>query len=75
MRYAVRRLRRKVPWAKIMLAVWMSGEQADAGLDSVKADAIVVSLREAVRVCIDEASVKNAIAGVESSTAVALNSA
>lgn len=75
MRYAVRRLRRKVPRAKIVLAVWMSGEQSDAALDSAKADAIVVSLREAVRLCIDEASVKNAIAGVESPTAVALNSA
>jgi len=75
MRYAVRRLRRKVPGAKIMLAVWMSGEQADAALDSVKADAIVVSLREAVRVCINEASVKTPTAGVESPTAVALNSA
>ena len=75
MRYAVRRLRRKVPGAKIMLAVWMSGEQADAALDSVKADAIVVSLREAVRVCINEASVKTATAGVESPTAVAPNSA
>jgi len=75
MRYAVRRLRRKLPGAKIMLAVWMSGEQADAALDSVRADVIVVSLREAIRVCINEASVKTAISGIESPTPVALNSA
>jgi predicted PurR-regulated permease PerM len=56
MRYAVRRLRRKVPKAKIMLAAWGGGDQADAALDAAKADAIAVSLREAVRICIDEAS-------------------
>jgi predicted PurR-regulated permease PerM len=59
MRYAVRRLRRKVPRAKIMLAVWKGGDQAEAALDSAKTDVIVVSLREAVRICIDEASVNN----------------
>jgi hypothetical protein len=59
MRYAVRRLRRKVPRAKIMLAVWRGGDQADADLASAKADVIVVSLREAVRICIDEASVSD----------------
>jgi hypothetical protein len=75
MRYAVRRLRRKVPRAKIVLAVWMSNEKPDAALDSAKADAIVVSLREAVRRCIDEASGKNVIKGIESPIRVALNSA
>jgi predicted PurR-regulated permease PerM len=75
MRYAVRRLRRKVPRAKIVLAVWMSGEKPDAALASTKADAIVVSLREAVRLCIDEASAKNVIEGIESPIRVALNSA
>jgi predicted PurR-regulated permease PerM len=59
MRYAVRRLRRKVPRAKIMLAVWRGSDQADAALDSAKADVIAGSLREAVRICIDEASAKD----------------
>jgi predicted PurR-regulated permease PerM len=74
MRYAVRRLRRKVPRAKIVLAVW-SDEKPDVALDSAKADAIVVSLREAVRLCIDEASAKNVIEGIELPIPVALNSA
>jgi predicted PurR-regulated permease PerM len=60
MRYAVRRLRRKVPHAKILLALWMSDEPADSLLNSAKADAMAVSLREAVGVCIAEATDKNA---------------
>jgi hypothetical protein len=74
MRYAVRRLRRKLPRAKIVLAAWMRGDQPDAALDSAKADAVVVSLRDAVRLCIDEASVTS-ISGIESPIPVALNSA
>jgi hypothetical protein len=74
MRYAVRRLRRKVPRAKIVLAVW-SDEKPDVALDSAKADAIVVSLREAVCLCIDEASAKHVIEDIESPIRVALNSA
>ena len=74
MRYAVRRLRRKLPRAKIVLAAWMRGDQPDAALDSAKADAVVVSLRDAVRLCIDEASVAS-ISGIESPIPVALNSA
>jgi hypothetical protein len=53
----------------------MSGEKPDAALASTKADAIVVSLREAVRLCIDEASAKNVIEGIESPIRVALSSA
>jgi predicted PurR-regulated permease PerM len=75
MRYAVRRLRRKMPKAKIVLAVWTSGDQADAAFDSAKADVVVVSLREAVRICIDEASVNNAVTSDESPASVAQNSA
>ena len=75
MRYAVRRLRRKVPRAKILLAVWMSEEPADAVLHSVKADAIVVSLRQAVGVCIAEASANNAILSEESAASMEVNSA
>jgi hypothetical protein len=76
MRYAVRRLRRKVPRAKIMLAVWGGGDQADAALDAAKADVIAVSLREAVRICIDEASAKDITPGKElPSVSIKLNSA
>jgi predicted PurR-regulated permease PerM len=75
MRYTIRRLRRKLPRAKIVLAAWMRGDQPDAALDSAKADAVVVSLRDAVRLCIDEASVKTSISGIESPIPVALNTA
>jgi predicted PurR-regulated permease PerM len=78
MRYAVRRLRRKVPRAKIMLAVWRGRDQdqMDAALDSAKADVIVVSLREAVRICIDEANANNtALSGELPSVSPKLNSA
>lgn len=58
MRYAVRRLRRKLPKARIMLGCWLSGEDA-AGLDAIrdgaKADFVASSLREATRLCIDAA--------------------
>ena len=75
MRYTIPRLRRKLPRAKIVLAAWMRGDQPDAALDSAKADAVVVSLRDAVRLCIDEASVKTSISGIESPIPVALNTA
>jgi predicted PurR-regulated permease PerM len=71
-RYAVRRLRRKVPRAKIVLAVWMSVDQTDALLDSTKADFVVVSLRDAVRICIDEASASSSATTEELPTSVAL---
>jgi predicted PurR-regulated permease PerM len=76
MRYAVRRLRRKVPRAKIMLAVWGGGDQADAALDAAKADVIAVSLRKAVRICIDEARAKDITPSKElPSVSAKLNSA
>jgi hypothetical protein len=75
MRYTIRRLRRKLPRAKIVLAAWMRSDQPDAALDSAKADAVVVSLRDAVRLCIDEASAKTVIEDIESPIRVALNPA
>lgn len=58
MRYAVRRLRRKLPKAQIMLGCWLNGEDAahlDALRDNAKADCVASSLREATRLCIDAA--------------------
>ena len=55
-RYAVRRLRRKMPRARIMVGLW-SGvdgtEKAEAVRESSKADLFASTLREAVRVCIE----------------------
>lgn len=71
MRYAVRRLRRKA----IFLALLRGVDPPDAALDSTKADAIVFSLREAVRTCINEATVNNVISNEDSGVSVKAKSA
>jgi predicted PurR-regulated permease PerM len=59
MRYAVRRLRRKLPKATIILGCWMKDIDPD-GLerlrDGAKADLVAASLGEAVKLCIESAS-------------------
>jgi len=58
MRYSVRRLRRKLPNAKIILGCWMK-EMHRAALeqlrDGAKADLVAGSLGEALKVCIESA--------------------
>jgi hypothetical protein len=52
MRYTIRRLRRKLPDAKIVLGCWMA--EADTALaETVKADAITTTLRDTVNLCLD----------------------
>jgi predicted PurR-regulated permease PerM len=56
MRYAVRRLRRKLPKATIILGCWM--KDVDAGglerlRDGARADLVAASLGEAVKLCIE----------------------
>jgi hypothetical protein len=56
MRYAVRRLRRKLPQATIILGCWM--KDVDAGglerlRDGARADLVAASLGEAVKLCIE----------------------
>jgi predicted PurR-regulated permease PerM len=56
MRYAVRRLRRKLPQATIILGCWM--KDIDAGglerlRDGARADLVAASLGEAVKLCIE----------------------
>jgi predicted PurR-regulated permease PerM len=62
MRYAVRRLRRKLPKATIILGCWLK-EIDQARLVSLregaKADLVAASLGEAVRLCIEAAVVKD----------------
>ena len=55
--------------------VWMSDEPSDAVLHSTKADALLVSLRQAIGVCIAEASANNAILSEESAASMEVNSA
>jgi hypothetical protein len=56
MRYSVRRLRRKLPKATIILGCWMK-DMDPAGLeqlrDSAKADLVAASLGEAIKLCIE----------------------
>jgi predicted PurR-regulated permease PerM len=55
-RYAVRRLRRKLPQARIMVGLWSGvdgSETATAIKESSKADLFASTLREAIRVCIE----------------------
>jgi len=56
MRYAVRRLRRKLPQATIILACWLketSPETLQQLRDGAKADLAAASLGEAVKLCIE----------------------
>lgn len=53
MRYAVRRLRRKLPHATIMIGCWAAdGMAADELREAAKTDLVVTSLREATRICV-----------------------
>jgi hypothetical protein len=55
-RYAVRRLRRKLPRARIMVGLWSgldNSERAAAIRESSKADMFASTLREATRICIE----------------------
>ncbi|MFC0241528.1 AI-2E family transporter [Rhodopseudomonas telluris] len=56
-RYAVRRLRRKAPHAKIIVALWSADapKVADTN-ESAQADATVLTLRDAVKYCVEEAT-------------------
>jgi hypothetical protein len=56
MRYAVRRLRRKLPKATIILCCWikdMDSVALEQLQDSVKADLVAHNLAEAVKLCIE----------------------
>ncbi|MGX7744955.1 AI-2E family transporter [Rhodopseudomonas parapalustris] len=58
-RYAVRRLRRKAPHAKIIVALWSAEtpQLADTN-ESAQADATVLTLRDAVKFCVEEAIIE-----------------
>lgn len=55
-RYAVRRLRRKLPRARIMVGLWSGVDGLERAVrESSKADLFASTLREATRVCIETA--------------------
>ena len=53
MRYTIRRLRRRMPQARIMLGCWMA--DADTLRDTAKPDDVAVTLRDALRLCLEAA--------------------
>lgn len=53
MRYTIRRLRRRLPQARIMLGCWMA--DVDNLRDAVKPDDVAVTLRDALRLCLEAA--------------------
>jgi hypothetical protein len=53
MRYTIRHLRRRLPEARIVLGCWM--ENANTFRDAAKPDDLAVTLRDAVRLCLEAA--------------------
>ena len=59
MRYAVRRLRRKLPNARIMLGCWVDDADRAASLqEATMADLTAMTLRDATRICVEAARSK-----------------
>jgi predicted PurR-regulated permease PerM len=54
MRYTIRRLRRRFPKARIMLGCWMANPHT-AVRESAKPDDVAVTLRDALRLCLEAA--------------------
>jgi hypothetical protein len=54
-RYVIRRLRRRLPQASILLACWAAENEAEGLQDAVKADALATTLRETIRLCMEAA--------------------
>jgi predicted PurR-regulated permease PerM len=57
MRYTIRRLRRKLPHAKILLGSWLTDRDITSLRETVRADAVPTTLREALTLCIEAAVV------------------
>jgi hypothetical protein len=57
MRYAVRRLRRKMPQATILLGCWVADPAAAESLrEAARADLVAATLRAAMALCIELAT-------------------
>lgn len=72
MRYAVRRLRRKMPQAQILLGCWVEGMDAAAAAalrEAVRADLVATSLRDAMTLCLEMARLE-VTQGVKGSVAI-----
>jgi len=61
LRFVIRRLRRRLPGAKIVVACWMAEADTTALAETVKADAVATTLRDTVKICLDEAVAPEAV--------------
>ncbi|HEY7664002.1 MAG TPA: AI-2E family transporter [Xanthobacteraceae bacterium] len=55
MRYTIRRMRRRLPQARILLGCWRPDADAAALREAAKPDVVAATLREAVKLCVDAA--------------------
>jgi predicted PurR-regulated permease PerM len=55
MRYTIRRMRRRLPAAQVLLACWKADVDPAALRDSTQADAVATTLPEAARFCLEAA--------------------
>jgi predicted PurR-regulated permease PerM len=70
LRFAIRRLRRKLPLARIMVGLWgQDAERAREICEAVKADLFVTSLRQAIQIYVMEAKRGDAVSVAETSMA------
>ena len=53
MRYAIRRLRRRLPRVKVLLGCWLFDGDATQLGEQVKAESVAATLRDAVRHCLE----------------------
>jgi hypothetical protein len=55
MRYAIRRLRRRLPNVKVLLGCWMVDCDTENLRGLLKADTVAATLRDAVKLCLEAA--------------------
>jgi hypothetical protein len=69
MRYAIRRMRRKLPTAQVLLACWKADADPATLHDATQADGVATTLREAVRLCLEAARNSSFRANVQTAEA------
>jgi hypothetical protein len=71
MRYTIRRMRRRLPTAQILLACWKGDADTATLRDSTKPDAVATALHDAVKLCLEAARNSSFQASVQSPAASA----
>jgi predicted PurR-regulated permease PerM len=69
-RYAVRRIRRKLPSARIFVGCWMMDGDSAATRETLKANAVATTLMEALRLCVEAAHDAKAASAPRTNAAV-----